>query len=442
MVAVGGRFECFISGKTNLFRTRTRECFRAAKHYLCGLIQAKRKNIERMEEVVPDSDYQAMQQFITDSPWDHEAVFDSVAHDADALLGGSPDSCLLVDETGFAKKGARSVGVARQWNGRLGKVDNCQVGVFSALCRGEHATLVGARLYLPKEWIDDTQRLDQADVPQDERTLRPKADLALELVLDAQQQGLRYGWVGADAGYGKDPQFLRALEDFGETFMVDVHCDQHVWLQRPAAGDVSVRVDEWTRSQRAGKWRRMTLRQSTKGPVQVEVMARRVWAWDREEEEARSWWLVVRRDPQTKGELKYSLSNAPEDTSWQRLAYMQGQRYWIERAFEDAKGSSGLGHYQVRGWRAWHHHVALVSLAMLFMTQERVEHRESVPLLSCADIEVLLAHFLPRRDVTLDEILRQMDVRHQKRQASIDVAYASKDFAPPGQGNRAGGLTK
>ena len=105
---------------------------------------------------------------------------------------------------------------------------------------------------------------------------------------------------------------------------------------------------------------------------------------------------------------------------------MQGQRYWIERSFQDGKSQAGLDHYQARGWKAWHHHMALVMMAMLFMLKERIEHEEDCPLLSCADIETLLAHFLPRRDTGVDEVIRQMEERHRKRRASIDFAYAKQ----------------
>ncbi len=121
-------------------------------------MQARRKNMERMAEVVVDSDEQALQHFLSNSPWDERGVLDQVARNADALLGGTPDSALLIDESGITKNGRHSVGVARQWNGRLGKVDNGQVGVFAALSRGALATLIDTRLYLPKGWVDDARR--------------------------------------------------------------------------------------------------------------------------------------------------------------------------------------------------------------------------------------------------------------------------------------------
>ncbi|WP_419633276.1 hypothetical protein [Thiolapillus sp.] len=125
----------------------------------------------------------------------------------------------------------------------------------------------------------------------------------------------------------------------------------------------------------------------------------------------------------TSNEIKYSLSNASEGVSSLKLAQMQGQRYWVERSFQDGKSHAGLDHYQARGWKAWHHHMALVMMAMLFMLEERVEQQEDYPLLTCSDIETLLAHFLPRRDIDADEVIRQMELRHKKRQASIDSCF-------------------
>jgi SRSO17 transposase len=407
-------------------------------------MQARKKNMERMAEVVPDSDEQVLQHFLSNSNWDARGVVEQVALEADGLLGGSPDSALLIDESGITKKGKKSVGVARQWNGRLGKVDNCQVGVYAALSRGNFSTLIDERLYLPREWVEDKGRCAAAKIPPTARKLKTKPELALEMVRNSRRLGVRFSWVGADGAYGSDRALLRALEADGETFMVDVHKDQHIYLDDPkpaipaqssgrgrkprqlVAQSESMRVDRWLEAQPEHAWRRLTLRDSTKGRLRVEVLHQRVWLWDNKEAEARHWHLMVRREVKARDEIKYSLSNAPAETAVHRLAQMQGQRYWIERSFQDGKSQAGLDHYQVRGWRAWHHHMALVMMAMLFMLQERIGQHQEHPLLSCADIETLLAHFLPRRDVDEAEVIRQLQVRHQKRQASIDSAYANQ----------------
>jgi SRSO17 transposase len=401
----------------------------------------RKRNLERMAEVVPDTDAQQFQHFLSNSPWAEAPVIAAVARRVDALLGGQPDSGLLLDETPATKKGKHSVGVARPWNGRLGKVDNCQVSVWAALVRGDRVSPVGVRLYLPAAWTDDSPRCEAAGVPPAQQVFRSKSQLALELVREARQRGLGFAWVGIDGGYGKEPAFLRALDAPGEVFVAEVHKDQRVYLADPRphvpaaplrrggrgtrlqAQNPSVRVDRWAASQPVEAWQPLPLRDSTKGVIEVEVLHARVWVWDGQEAQARCWHLVVRRDRATRREYKYALSNAPADTSWQVLAQRQGQRYWVERTFEDAKGEVGLTDYQVRGWRGWQHHAALVMMAMLFLLQEREEARAEQPLLSGADVVRLLGYALPRRDVTEAEIMAQLKQRHRQRQASIASAY-------------------
>ncbi len=257
----------------------------------------------------------------------------------------------------------------------------------------------------------------------------------------ARELGVRFAWVGFDGFYGEDPALLRALQEQGEIFLGDVHKDQRIYLEDPKpvvparkskrgkrptrrkAQRPSIRVDQWAAQQPAEAWQRMKLRDSTKGVLSVEILHRRVWVWDGKEENALCWHLIVRREVDSPSTLKYSLSNAPEDTPAARLAVMQGQRYWVERALQNGKQEVGLSDYQVRGWRAWHHHMALSMLAMLFMLEQRLVHQDTHPLLSCADIRTLLSHFLPRRDTTPEEVIRQMDQRHRKRQAAIEAAY-------------------
>ena len=411
-------------------------------------MQASRKNMERMEEVVPDCSYQSLQHFISDSEWETRAVLDQVAREADRHLGGSENSGLLIDETSFQKKGESSVGVDRQWSGRLGKVDNCQVAVFASLTQGAYSALIDTRLYLPLKWIEDPKRCRAAGVPSEEG-FKSKSELAFEMVLQARQNGVRFAWVGVDGGYGKEPAFLRCLEDHGEVFVADVHKDQQLYPEDPVprvpekgrrgkkptnlqAQSASQRVDLWAAAQPPELWQQVAVRPGTKGEVRVEALHGRAWLWDGKEEKARFWHVVAVREVNSPTTIKYVLSNAPAETSLERLVQMQRQRFWIERSFEDAKSESGLADYQVRGWLAWHHHMALVMMAMLFMLEEKLLHKQSHPLLSCSDIEVLLAHFLPKRDVTVEEVVRQMQARHQARQSAIDSANHRQSLADAG----------
>lgn len=412
-----------------------------ALHYFKGLIQADRRNMERMEERIPGACEQGMQYFISDSSWDEEPLLKKISTEADQLLGGQADSALYIDETGYPKKGKKSVGVARQWCGQLGKVDNCQVGVFASLGCGKFATPIDYRLFLAKEWTKDKKRCEEAKIPAEHRIDKTKHDLALELIKTARRNNVRFNWIGADGFYGKNPALLRDIDRLGETFVIDVHKDQHIYLSDPEpviapaksnrgrrpsrlqAQTESVRVDRWLAERPEEEWQRVRLRKTTKGHLLIDVLHAYIWVWDGKEPSAQRWRLIVRREVASPQEIKYSLSNAPEEISIQRLAYMQAQRYWIERTFQDSKTHCGMGDYQVRGWYGWHHHMAMVLMAMLFMLQERLRHKETVSLLSCTDIVELLRFFLPRRDVTEEEVLRQLQVRHAKRQASIDCAF-------------------
>jgi SRSO17 transposase len=428
--------DCFVG--------RTRDVIDISKKYLYGLIQSEKRNMERMAEVVESADDQAYQHFITNSPWDHRSVLYQIAHDVDAAFSNSEDYFMVVDESAIEKKGKNSVGVARQWNGRLGKVDNCQVGVFAALGCGDQVTLTDERLFLPKEWVDDPKRCKEAKIPEANRIFRTKAQLAHEMVRDGRRRGLRFGWVGLDGGYGKEPWLLRALDRDGEVWVADVHRDQRIYLEDPrpiplerrhpkgrtpsrqVAQTTPVRVDHWAAAQPEEAWKKVAFRDSTKGTLVVEVLHRRVWLWDGEEVEAHPWHLVVRRELGTPEQIKYSLSNAPETATTERLVYQQGQRYWVEHSLRNAKSEAGMADYQLRLWQGWHHHMAMVMLAMLFMLEVRQNHKQDLSLLSCHDIVEVLRVLLPRAKVTYEDALRQLQERHRRRQASIDSAYAKQ----------------
>jgi SRSO17 transposase len=429
----------FVHTYTEHFQSYRHDVSEKARQYACGLMQAgSRKNMDRMAEVVPESKSRNLQQFITHSKWDYRAVIDHVAEDVDGLLGDERHACLLIDESGFAKQGKGSVGTSRQWLGRLGKVDNGQVAVFGSLAKGHYVAPVDARLYLPEEWTKDPRRCQRAGVPENEGRFRTKTELALDIVRHARERGLCYGWVGADAGYGKGPGFCFALDDIGETFLIDVHSDFTVYRKDPApyvpekvsnlgrpftkyqTDQEGVEVKALVNSLPARRWKTVTLRKTSRGVLRVRICRLKVYVWDGESEKVKCWTLVATTSLGTNPDTKISLSNAPKHTTLKRLGWMQRQRYWVERAFEDAKSECGMADYQVRKWSAWHHHMALVMMAMLFMLSERIYHKDTYPLLSCADIEELLAHFLPRRDTTEEEVVYQLEQRHRQRQKAIE----------------------
>lgn len=420
-----------------LFQTGRRNVGDKARLYLTGLLQkAPAKNLERMEDYIALYSYDAQQHFISHSPWDYEAVFAQIGRDVSELIGG-PESTLVIDETSFAKQGKHSAGVSRQWNGRLGKVDNSQVGVGAALTDGLRSALVGMRLYLPSAWCDDEARCDKAGIPPERRAFKKKSEIALEMILAAREAGVRFGWTAGDAGYGKEPSFLRGLEDHGLKFVVDVHRNQRVWLKDPAPvvpprktgrgrapsqrvpGSAPVEVRDVFGAE-AG-WAGHTLRCSTRGDLRVEGVSRRVWLWDGKEKQARHWTLVGVRYPES-GITKWFVSNAPADTPLKELLLRHADRYWVERTFQDAKSSLGMADYQVRLWLGWHHHMAMVALALLFMLRERVHAEPGMELLSCQDIVELLNVLIRRHDLTQEVVLQNIRRRHRKRRAAMKSA--------------------
>jgi SRSO17 transposase len=419
------------------FRTATTHGAAHAKAYLCGLMQAERsrRNIERMAEKVPDLDYQGVQHFISESPWSADALITEVAQQADGLLGGATDSRLILDGSDFTKKGTHSVGVSRQYNGNLGKVDNCQAAVFSCLSAGRNGLPVGAKLYLPKAWCDDPSRCQKAGVPEDQRSFRTKTDLALELVSQARAQGLRYHYVCADGGFGSNPQLLRGLDDMGENFVIEVHCDQRLYRENPwpvcgptvdgitppatVKGYQSIRIDQWANALPDTSWERVEVRSSTGGTVEVNYVSERVWLWDGKEECARLWWALAWQNPDEgpKARIHYALSNAGADATVSELVKHGVHRYWIERTFQDGKSEAGMGDYQTRGWLGWHHHMALVMLAMLFLLKEKLLHQPDtgdLPL-SVGEIVFVLSRLLPERPRDLAEVVKMIQLRREKR---------------------------
>ena len=209
----------------DIFDTGRRSNKGKASSYLSGLIKAPngKRNIERMEESVVDFDYDSSQHFISNSNWDHQAVYDRVASIANDYFKNKKDTCLLIDESGFDKKGYGSAGVGRQYNGRLGKVDNCQVGVFTAISCGREVLPINAKLFLPESWCEDPGRCAKAKIPESEQVYKTKTEMALEMVDHSLAMGLKFGWVGGDALYGGSTELKNALDDRGVVFLMDIN---------------------------------------------------------------------------------------------------------------------------------------------------------------------------------------------------------------------------
>lgn len=431
------RYLAFFRDFASSFKSYRHSVFTQASQYLRGLIQGTRGTMTRMAEIVPDSNAQALQNFLSNSKWDRQGVLRKIAQKGNALLGGRPYSILVIDETAFSKKGECSVGVQRQWNGRLGKVDNCQVAVFAGLALGVNSLLIAMRLYLPKAWADDEKRCKKAKIPKQERVYKSKTQLAIELVDDLRDQEVDFRWVCADAGYGKAPAFLRSLDDAKEIFVVDVQKSQQIYLEDPtqasSEADASIQpltVASWAERLPSKDWHRIKVRHSTKGKIMIEATCRRIWCWDGKESRPRQWFILATRDLGS-SRVKFSLSNALDGTPLKQLAKVQRQRYWIERSFQDAKSQAAMDEYQTRGWDGWHGHITLSLMAMLFMIQFRMENENEWPLLTVADIKGLLAWSLPRKNIDGRELIRQMEARHDARWRAVEAAYRSQGVRPP-----------
>jgi SRSO17 transposase len=422
-----------------VLKSKTYSYVEKAHQYLKGLFQAEKRNIEKMCEAVSGSTMQNLHHFISESPWDWESVIERIGNDLDGLFREHPGRTgLLIDESGWKKAGQASVGVARQYVGSLGKVDNGQVAVFASVVQEDKVGILNVRLYLPESWTSDRPRCLKAGIPEDKRLFKTKPELAVERVRAARAQGIRYDWVGGDGLYGHDSKFRYALDDAGEWYVLDVHEDETVYLETPEpyippkkAGRgrtptryqvdrPGVMVKTLVQGVDDSQFKEYCFRDGTKGGKRRKVYVQTVSTWNGADPLPRQERLMVSKNVDG-SDLKYSLTNAREGrASWEELLYRQMQRFWVEQSLKDAKSELGMAAYQVRTWRAWHHHITLTMVALLFMLQQKYRHHEETPLLSCPDIRFILAHTLPQKVVSKDDIMNMIIQRHQRRQYDLD----------------------
>lgn len=376
------------------------EARQRSEQYLRGLLvqQTDRRNAENLAEAVDGATPRALQRLLTEAPWPVEPVIDALqAYLAPRLA--DPAGVLVVDDTGFAKQGRHSVGVARQYSGTLGKVGNCQIGVFLGYVAPRGHALIDYRLYLPRAWADAPARCARAGVPPAAATYQTKAELALAQLRAARRRGhLTSHWVTADEGYGDVPSFRDALDTDGWWYVLEVSSSTPVF-SAPAATAVpawSGRGRKPTKARlvdgapppqavRAAAealpptaWQALTVAEGSQGPRTYQFAARRVWE-SRDGLPGRACWLVLRRNLDG-SEPKYYLSNAPAATPLARLGQVGAWRWPIETLFQADKNETGLDEYEVRGWRGWHHHIALALLAgALLLTLKQAWGEKDAP---------------------------------------------------------------
>ena len=227
------RFEQFHQRFAQYFATKTRTMAHRAKQYMQGQLQYQRwGNMVQFEKIVPGSDHQSLQHFASNSPWADEPILDDVCKTVSERIGDAEHGSIHIDESGFPKQGDDSVGVSRQHCGRLGKVDNCQVGVFLGYSANSHRMLLDKRLYLPEKWTSDKKRREKCGVPGN-IGFQTKAQLGLELIHRAQERGIPFAWIGMDSHYGQQEWLLSALETQDSLYIADIPCDTRAWLELP-----------------------------------------------------------------------------------------------------------------------------------------------------------------------------------------------------------------
>jgi SRSO17 transposase len=432
------------------FQNETADGHELGEAYIRGLFktEAGKRNMERMNEELDLSGagYERIQQFIADSTWSAQDLINEIAVNTSNLYASQDhyrrsDVGYIIDESAHLKKGKYSVGVARQYAGIIGKVENCQVGVYVSLVWNSHSTLINERLFLPSTWTSDSERCEKVGIPEEQRTYKTKLELALEMIKADVAAGVEFGWIGGDGLYGHGHELGNALDNMGLTFLLDVHCNQQVYPTKPClsipespskrgakptklrADSDPMRVDQYAQQLAAYRWRTITVRHGTKGPLTLSIHVARVWLWDGESDTLSERVLVISRN-QADNKIKFSLSNADYfGTAIERFAYMQAQRYWVERAFQEAKSELGMSDYQVRKWNAWHHHMALVMLSLSFIVKQRILYKDECPLLSCRDIRLMIIAMLLNDPTAVDKRIEQMEIRHEQRRRDIERYY-------------------
>lgn len=332
--------------------------------YLRGLLSAaERKNGWTLAEQAGDSTPDGMQRLLNHADWDADAVRDDLRAYVVESLADS-DAVLVVDETGFLKKGDKSVGVQRQYTGTAGRIENAQVGVFLAYAASAGRTFIDRALYLPKGWAEDADRRREAKVP-DSIEFRTKPEIGLEMVTRALEAKVPARWVAGDEVYGQHSGLRLGLEGLGIGYVLAVPVKQRT----PAVVEGSlrdVRVDQLAAGLPETAWERLSAGDGAKGP--------RTYDWARVAvrplEDGEEHWMLTRRRFGD-GELAYYLCFAPGGASLAELVSVAGRRWAIEESFQTAKGQVGLDHYQVRSWPAWHRHITLACLAHAYLTASR-----------------------------------------------------------------------
>lgn len=401
--------------------------------FVRGLLSdLERKSTEPIAERAGKS-RDPLQRFIGWAPWKHEPLLDELCRQVAAEIG-SPDGVLVLDPSTFPKKGTASVGVARQWCGRLGKVDNCQAGVFLGYVSNLGHTLVDERLYLPKEWAKDKERREMCHVP---KAVRFKTTHQLSLTMLEKRRGqLPHAWVTGDDEFGRIPWFRRRLRQMGERYLLEMPgnlLSVCAVEDPPKTGGKGrprkaafIRAAAWKDAVPQENWTRIRIRDGLKGPLVIWATRARVRtrSGGRRREKAVEWLLVTRTESETP-EYRYYFSNAPEDVSLEQMVHAANARYWIEDCFERGKGRVGLDHYEVRSWIGWHHHMTLCMLALWFLVQEHRRLSTRTPAITVQQSAEAVGELLRAPDMDVRRLALTI-TRRLRRTEQVRIAHWRK----------------
>ena len=357
--------------------------------YMVGQFsELERKSIEPIALNVKDGKVRAMQRFISDAEWDDANIEIKYRKMLNEDLG-HPDGAMIFDESGFVKKGSDSIGVAKQYCGTIGKVENCQVGVFAAYASPYGYSVIDKELYLPQKWFGDDYKIrrEKCKLPEDIE-FKTKPQLAAEMLKKlVKEDAIPFKYILADSIYGENPEFIEAAESLtGKTYFVSVGADTRCFLAQPMTVNkqykykgetrtktvlssdekAPISVKEIARNINNYFWYRRTVSEGTKGPITYEFTKRRVILSSNGLPQ-KTVWLIIRRSLSANPEYDYFISNAPVSTRLKTFVWLSGLRWAIEQCFEETKSKLGMDHYEVRKFKGWHHHILVCMLAHFFL---------------------------------------------------------------------------
>lgn len=435
---LGDRLSQFWLRFRGSFTTRTRDTSEHAYDYLrAQLTMDTERNFANMDRTLHGGDGQALQHFMSNSPWSGQVVFSQIQAEIKAIPALAHGSTLILDESADEKAGTHNAGASRQYNGRMGKVDVCRVDTCLTYANGGLWAMVDGELFLPEEWFGAAfaQRRKALGIPA-ERRFATKLQLGLQMVKRVKAQGLPFDLLACDALYGRDSQFRADVDAEGVRYAAQVPADTHISLSGPLVGIPPKRGRRGrprTRLQVLGgqgphevralaqhpqtTWQQVQVRHTERGRLIADFVVQRVWTVAAGQQ-PRAEWLVIRRN--SDGDCSYTLLNAPTDTPQAWLIVGSCCRYFAERTFEDAKTEIGWDEFQAQKYRAWEHHLALTAAALWFVAQTKLAWAqmytrdpalarqlevEVLPALSTANVRELLKAVLPLRHLTPPEAM-------------------------------------